>query len=681
MARTSAALGLALPLAVFAVITALVIARPGFTPDEEITAVAATAIGTRGVPLLPSGVFYPRGVPYLYAAWLTSLVAGQTMLGWRLASWIFGAIGIVVSHRLGARLGGPVASFVLPLLLASFPPYVAASVFARSYSALIAAALLFVYWLLCRIQSRGGSTTASAEIRALARSTWKLSAALAFAVWMHPAGIVLAALPALIAFAHGASRQEGAAPGRPQIGRQDADRMVGWPAAWRLTGVLLPVGCAAAAMSYGAHAVSLWSAGVTPTSATALYAIPTPAPPGSAHITSAATLLAWVAAVAVFAGLGFLLLRRHPGSTALTAASLACAVSDQLGMLLLVGLVALVWNPREAKSTVVVVVAAGLTAVAFWTLHTALVSHAQVTLPLVRSLTTAAASYPLGQFRFAMGAFRALSALALVAVAWSLSRPAPDEVQRLIGALALLFTGTLVAFTMMSVPVAERYLILPWTLLLVLASVGVTVVTAAVVHRRGPSSASPVDGHLRPATVAVAAGLAALLWLGHVPYLKDRDAIVPVPIAQQAFAPPTGPSWMPELVRPLVEPRDLIICTEELACVYLLGRVDFLFALPPRDVAHYVVDRRGDAAGFYAGAPVVSSRADLQRAIQGHDATGCASLVTLKSGKVGYGEYLAVLDELRESFDVHDVLSREEMHVHRVCRSIVNARLMPRRLP
>jgi len=51
-------------------LASLVIARPGYSPDEEITAVLSRAIGARGAPVLPSGILYHRGVPYLYLAWL-----------------------------------------------------------------------------------------------------------------------------------------------------------------------------------------------------------------------------------------------------------------------------------------------------------------------------------------------------------------------------------------------------------------------------------------------------------------------------------------------------------------------------------------------------------------------------------------------------------------------------------
>lgn len=529
--------------------------------------------------------------------------------------------------------------------------------------------LLFLYWLLpsddCRTRTVSESTQSRSSPTREPFSpgwSWTLAAVVVFAVWLHPAGIVLAVLPALSGFAFGARQPEPTA---------------------RLTVMLLLAGIAAAGLAYGAHAVSLWSTGLTPTSATAVYAIPTPASPASAHITSLAGLPAWLAAVALFAALGFLLLRRYPDSTAVVAVSLACAVSDQLGMLLLAGLAAVVWNPPAAKRTATVVLVAGLAAITFWTLHTSIANHAQVNWALVRSLTAAAASYPLGQLSYAIRSFPVVAALAVAGTAWSLSRSrsAPDEVHRLIAGVALLTAGLLAAFAMLSVAVAERYLLLPWTLLAVLASAGVSAITAGVPDRSAQGAVGTVGSGLTATAAAVVLVATAGVWVGHTGYVRDRDALVAVPMAEQAFAPLTGPSWTPELLRSQVQSDDLLVCTEELACVYLLGRVDFLFALPPKDVAHYVVDRGGAAAGFYAGAPVLSSPAELQRAIQDHDRTGCAVVVALKSGKVGYDEYLAILDGLRDSFDVRDVLSREDLHVSRVCRSFVNAWLMPRRVP
>ena len=118
-----------------------------------------------------------------------------------------------------------------------------------------------------------------------------------------------------------------------------------------------------------------------------------------------------------------------------------------------------------------------------------------------------------------------------------------------------------------------------------------------------------------------------------------------------------------------------------MACSYLLGRVDFLFALPPADVAHYVVNRGGEPVGFYAGAPVVSTASGLQRVVDDHAAMGCVAIVALRSGKVGYDEYLAVLDGLRDRLDVRDVLATQDLHVSRMCPVTVNAGLTSWRMP
>lgn len=666
MTRSSVALGVALPLLAFIALTSLVIARPGFTPDEEITAVLASAIGSRGLPILPSGVLYPRGVPYLYAAWVVSLGVGKTMLAWRLTSWIFGAIGIVVSYRLGARIGGQAVALFLSLLLATFPPYVAAAVFARPYTALIACVLLFLYWMLPPYDS----------------PRWKPAAALACAVWLHPVGIALSVLPALCAFAYRGNPAPSNAADARSFGQRGRDRVGGGRASVAmLTLTLVAVGVASAGLAYGAHAVSLWTAGVSPTNATAVYAIPTGAWPASSHITALAGLPAWLIAVVLFAALGFILLLRYPDATALVAISLAFGIRDQLGLLLLTGASALAWNPAGARRTATVVMVAAGAAIAFWTVHTASATHAQLNWAFARSLATAAAGYPLGQLWYALGAFPVVAALAVAGTAWALSRPAPDEVHRLVAGIALLVLALLGAYAILGVAVAERYLLLPWTLLAILASAGVGAIVAGLRGRIGSGALGIAHPAFTATTAAVVGAAIAAVWVGGASYARERDALVAVPMAEQAFAPLTGPSWTPELLQSEVQPDDLLICTEELACAYLLGRVDFLFALPPRDVAHYVVDRGGAAAGFYAGAPVLSSAADLQRAIQDYDRTGCAAVVALKSGKVGYDEYLAVVDGLRDSFDVRDVVSHEDLHVSRVCRSFVNAWLMPRRVP
>ena len=55
----------------------------------------------------------------------------------------------------------------------------------------------------------------------------------------------------------------------------------------------------------------------------------------------------------------------------------------------------------------------------------------------------------------------------------------------------------------------------------------------------------------------------------------------------------------------------------------------------------------------------VSAESGVQRVVDDHAASGCVAVIALRSGKVGYDEYLAVLDGLRDRLDVRDVLARD----------------------
>ena len=46
----------------------LQVGRPGYSVDEDFTAFAVRGIHAHGVPLLPSGLLYDRGLAYSYAS-------------------------------------------------------------------------------------------------------------------------------------------------------------------------------------------------------------------------------------------------------------------------------------------------------------------------------------------------------------------------------------------------------------------------------------------------------------------------------------------------------------------------------------------------------------------------------------------------------------------------------------
>ncbi|MDH4063777.1 MAG: hypothetical protein OEW19_05205, partial [Acidobacteriota bacterium] len=57
--------------------------RPGYSPDEEFTLFAVRGIHTHGLPLLPSGLLYDRGLLYSYVSWLAAGPTGLELPAFR----------------------------------------------------------------------------------------------------------------------------------------------------------------------------------------------------------------------------------------------------------------------------------------------------------------------------------------------------------------------------------------------------------------------------------------------------------------------------------------------------------------------------------------------------------------------------------------------------------------------
>jgi hypothetical protein len=68
-----------------------------------------------------------------------------------------------------------------------------------------------------------------------------------------------------------------------------------------------------------------------------------------------------------------------------------------------------------------------------------------------------------------------------------------------------------------------------------------------------------------------------------------------------------------EVLRDVLEPGDLLACTDELACLAMVGRVDAWLALDDFVRERFVVTKAGTATpvGVYAGAPAIFRPAQL----------------------------------------------------------------------
>jgi hypothetical protein len=103
---------------------------------------------------------------------------------------------------------------------------------------------------------------------------------------------------------------------------------------------------------------------------------------------------------------------------------------------------------------------------------------------------------------------------------------------------------------------------------------------------------------------AVLVGIAVLViadqWRGDGP-LSHRLAAVRPTIDVPDLAP----------IRAALRPEDRVACTDELACLLLVGRVDAWLALDDYVRERFLVERGSTRVGVYAGAPAIFSPAEL----------------------------------------------------------------------
>jgi len=140
------------------VIGSFEIGRPGYSVDEEFTEFAVRGIRAHGLPILPSGLLYDRGLAYSYA----SAIANG-----RIISLICGALVVVVTFVVVRRHVATAAASLAAILVATSVPFWATATTARFYAPFL---LLFLAAL-----AGYGTVGVSFAIAFLARLTHELA--------------------------------------------------------------------------------------------------------------------------------------------------------------------------------------------------------------------------------------------------------------------------------------------------------------------------------------------------------------------------------------------------------------------------------------------------------------------------------------------------------------------------
>jgi hypothetical protein len=463
----------------------LSLTRPGYSVDEEFTVVAVRGIQQHGLPLLPSGLLYDRGIAYSYASWLAGAVTGSELPAYRAVGLLAAALSVLLTFFLIRRVATDTAAITASILVALSVPFWATATSGRFYAPFLGAYLLALYFLTHRHWWIG------------------LVAAAALARLTHELAFTLAAIPAICWLLAKGDRRH-------------------W---FRMT-VSVVAGLVIGQMVlFGLH-----------------YAAP------SSGDTMVRRFFLWQV----------LNLFERPGDR-------------QFLIPIVVMIVGWVVAPRRAWTVTVISLSLSAMILAFSVAQAS--NAAPLSMALGQSVLAEGSRYPLDMF-------------------WHIARTTPVTLLLALGLLAYrargaewaprqraahaLWIGWVLWFGVIDSGITTNYLLLPISLMLMAIAVDLP--------------AGPI--------VAVVLSLVVVAdqWRG-----QSLDAARPT-ITADGIAE----------IRAGLQPNDRVVCTDELGCLMLVGRIDRWLALDDFVRERFLV-RKGEepVSGVYTGAPAVFRPADL----------------------------------------------------------------------
>lgn len=550
------------------------ITRPGYTLDEEVSYLAVQGVSATGVPSLPSGSVYQRGLPYTYAAWLSGSWFGQDILSYRLPSLVFGLLSVLLVFLLGARLLSRPSACLAAALMALSPTHVALSQWARFYSMFVAMYLLTLLLLML----------------SLSRQRYDLYYLVSLAVTMllHETSIILLAILAFVWIS-----PTGTADGRRYTQRLIIKSVVviALVQVWLKRSFI--VGEIAVLGRYGLEQEA-------PT-----YLLYPPL-----LLLNHATPLTFALLATVLAAAGFILwklLRVHP---AYAVATVICALFFQLGLLLLVTAVTLLVQPGCVRRNAAYGSLIALVAFVVWTIHTGMMTDAELSLPLASSLWIPALSYPFDACRWFARTWPVEAVLLLLYAGLLLARPPRTELYGLHGGLLLsVMFLFLVTGVLRDVGLKPRI----FAVVLPIAYLGAGYVIEFLVQIASSRARENVGlgPRSQPRYLVVATLLSVFLCGeqlaryqhgGGLARERESGVIALQTIDAEAWARVVGE----------VRPDDILICSDETACQYMFGRVDYWLLVSPLDRTRWARRRGGPLRGYHSGAPVLRGLEELR---------------------------------------------------------------------
>jgi hypothetical protein len=168
------------------------LSRPGYSPDEEFTVFAVRGIAAEGLPVLPSGLLYDRGLLYSYGAWLAARLGGDELSAPRSLSLLSALAALLVVFAGVRQVSSDAGALLAVLLAATSLPFWVVATSARFYAPFLA---LYLCTLSTHLRQGYGGQALGTRFR---QGYGGQALALSFLCRLtHELAFTLAAVPAL----------------------------------------------------------------------------------------------------------------------------------------------------------------------------------------------------------------------------------------------------------------------------------------------------------------------------------------------------------------------------------------------------------------------------------------------------------------------------------------------------
>jgi hypothetical protein len=486
----------ALLLALIVVAGSVQITRAGYSVDEEFTEFAVRGIHAHGLPRLPSGLLYDRGILYSYAS---------AVFNGRAVSLAAAALSVFLTFVLVRRVAGGQASLLAAVLVATSVPFWATATSARFYAPFLALTLGTLVTLSNPALGTVGTLGTLGTLGMLAR-------------WTHELAFLFAVVPLVPAL----------------LARGDRRR-------WWLATAATVVGLAAG------QGVLL-----------ALHAIE----PSSGE-TMVRRFFLWQV----------LNLFEVPGDRQFAIPLVAMTVLVLLA-------------PRHAWWWVV----SALSGVAL--ILSISIAQASNSAPLsadvIATILRDGSRYPLDMF-WHIARMTPVTLFLAIAVLGARATGLGGEWRPAERAAHLLWIGWVLWFGVIESGITTNYLLLPVTFMLIAIAIDVVAI--------GSAKALP---YASAASVLIGLAIALDQWRGEGSIVERLET-----------ARPTIHVEGIDEVREGLSPNDRVVCTDELGCLMLVGRIDRWLALDDYVRERFLVRRSDVVTGVYTGVPAAFRPAAL----------------------------------------------------------------------